>query len=78
MEKITRKRATLLGLKRFFTGEPCRNGHISERYNKPGGQCVECNRLWKQRQRERDPERVRQQWRDWSGRRKVAGSAGAE
>jgi hypothetical protein len=48
MEKITRKRATLLGLKRFFTGEPCINGHISERYNKPGGECVECNRLSKQ------------------------------
>ena len=70
VEKITRKSATLLGLKRFFTGEPCINGHISERYTKRGGECVECNRLSKQRHRARDPERVRQQWRDWSARRK--------
>jgi hypothetical protein len=78
MEKITRKQATLLGLKRFFTGEPCINGHISERYNTQGGECVECARLSRQSYRARARERVRQQWRDWSARRKVASGASAE
>lgn len=31
MEIITRSRALELGLKRFFTGKACKNGHMSER-----------------------------------------------
>lgn len=31
MEKITRKEAMALGLKRYFTGKPCKRGHIVER-----------------------------------------------
>lgn len=27
--------------KKFFTGKPCRNGHVAERYTSTGG-CVEC------------------------------------
>jgi hypothetical protein len=32
MEIITRQQAITLGLKKYFTGEPCKNGHIAERY----------------------------------------------
>ena len=93
MEKINRKTALQRGLKRFFTGEPCKNGHVSVRFLAKSGksQCLECHRLtqmryWqkqgpeqarersrlaKQRQRERDPERVRQQWREWYARQKA-------
>ena len=50
MERISRKEAKQQGLKYYFTGEPCSNGHISERlvrdYN-----CCECaaehNANWK-------------------------------
>ena len=70
MEIISRERAVQLGLKRFFTGVPCRHGHVCERYTKVVIECVECNRLSKQRQRARDPERVRQQWREWAAREK--------
>lgn len=42
--RLTRKRARRLGLKRYFTGEPCGHGHLSERYT-DSYQCVECIRL---------------------------------
>lgn len=43
-EVVSRKVAKGLGLKRYFTGLPCKNGHISER-NTSKGTCVECSRL---------------------------------
>lgn len=41
-EIITRHQAYILGLDRYFTGIPCKNGHIAARYMR-GGKCVECN-----------------------------------
>jgi len=42
MKKITREKAFNKGLKKFFTGEICTNGHNSERLTK-SGVCVACN-----------------------------------
>ena len=39
-----RKEAIENNLPRYFTGEPCKNEHIAERYTK-GNDCVECVRL---------------------------------
>lgn len=39
MERICRKKAVKLGLKRYFTGKPCPKGHISERAVK---NCICC------------------------------------
>lgn len=41
MKIVTRTEAAKAGLKRYFTGKPCKHGHCSERwvYN---GHCVEC------------------------------------
>lgn len=41
MEIISRKEAKALGLKRYYTGKECPNGHLSERkiYNHS---CIEC------------------------------------
>ena len=50
MKKISRETAARLGLKRFFTGVPCRNGHICERLVN-GKECVECHRLRQQTER---------------------------
>jgi hypothetical protein len=47
MEKITRKQALALGLKRYFTGKPCCRGHVVERLAS-AGTCVECRRLMEQ------------------------------
>lgn len=40
MQIISRIEAKAAGLKRFFTGEPCKKGHISERFL--SGSCVQC------------------------------------
>jgi hypothetical protein len=32
MEIITRQQALTLGLNKYFTGKPCKNGHVAERY----------------------------------------------
>jgi hypothetical protein len=76
---IGRDEARALGLKRFFTGRPCKRGHVAER-GVSGGKCVECRHelraanLEKARERDRentrkyraaDPERVRENWRRW-------------
>ena len=42
MEIISRKEAKEKGLKRYFTGKPCPNGHISERLVSNHG-CIRCN-----------------------------------
>ena len=47
---VTREQAQALGLSRFFTGKPCKNGHLSERSLRDGC-CVVCGyenrRGWK-------------------------------
>lgn len=39
---ITRVEAKAAGLTRFFTGKPCKHGHLSERTTCNGG-CIRCN-----------------------------------
>lgn len=41
---ISKIDAKARGFHRYFTGKPCRSGHICERYI--AGSCVECTRLW--------------------------------
>ena len=41
IEVITRSDAGRLGLRRYFTGSPCKYGHVSERYTK-SRRCIEC------------------------------------
>lgn len=44
MSKIIRRRDALaLGLKQYYTGKPCVNGHISER-RASNGLCLECSK----------------------------------
>jgi len=43
VEIISRERAKQVGLKKFFTEEPCKNGHVAERYVSSGG-CVDCSK----------------------------------
>ena len=44
MKVISKAEAAILGLKRYFTGEPCHRGHICERRTKGGG-CIECTSI---------------------------------
>lgn len=41
---ITRAEALAAGLTRFFTGKPCKHGHLSERTSVNGG-CIACNAI---------------------------------
>jgi hypothetical protein len=50
MNKISQKEAKALGLRFYFTGKPCKHGHVSERYV-AGGHCCECIRLKGQKDR---------------------------
>ena len=43
MEIISRKEAQQRGLPRYYTGKPCKHGHICERY--AVGSCVECSNI---------------------------------
>src|SRR6476660_3358209 len=55
---ISRKEAIQLGLKLYFTGDPCKRGHICER-RVTRGDCVECHRLSAIEPLACSPERVR-------------------
>lgn len=44
MNKITRKHARLLGLLHYFTGNPCKHGHITQR-RVINGNCTECEKI---------------------------------
>lgn len=44
MTIILRKQAKIAGLVRYFTGVPCKHGHIFERLTSDGG-CLKCKRL---------------------------------
>jgi hypothetical protein len=46
---LSRKEAEALGLERYFTGKPCRNGHIAERSVR--GVCLECRSEWSAKHR---------------------------
>lgn len=53
-ELVTRDVAFKSGKKRFFTGQPCGEGHIAERYVSNGG-CIECVNPYRQRRHAIDP-----------------------
>jgi hypothetical protein len=52
MQIISRAEAKAKGLKRYFTGKPCKHGHVAERqvFN---ATCVECERTALKRYREK-------------------------
>ena len=58
MNIITRREAKSRGLSRYFTGKPCKHGHIALR-DTVNGSCIECS--WKKQ----NPELNRQYARDY-------------
>jgi hypothetical protein len=60
---ISRDEARALGLKRYFTGEPCKHGHIAERYVS-SGLCSECGRARGAKWKAANPKRVREMKRE--------------
>lgn len=70
----TRKEAIALGLKRFYTGRPCKHGHISER-DVSSGTCIRCrddrSKAWYWSDRERSHAN-RNRWRAQNRERDLA------
>jgi hypothetical protein len=79
MKIISRQEAKVLGLKYYFTGNPCKHRHICERRVRDG-RCMECDKLfWRKWYREhaeeikeqlhiryvKNPEKVKERVREW-------------
>jgi hypothetical protein len=67
---IGRDEAKALGLKRYFTGKPCKHGHVAERY--AGGPCVECIREQRREWRAANLEKARETERERARRHRAA------
>ena len=58
MDIISRKAAQESGLKYYYTGEPCKHGHLANRRVNDYG-CMECRKISKNRYYEKYPEKLR-------------------
>ena len=61
---IKRRDAIRQGLTRYFTGKPCRRGHLSERFCSDKS-CVSCKSFQSKNWRQDNLERTRQMERSW-------------
>lgn len=59
---ISRADARAKGLKRYFTGKPCKHEHVAERIVANGG-CVSCLKAIESRHRDKYREKFRAKWR---------------
>ena len=80
MNAATRREAIAKGFSTYFTGKPCLRGHIAMRFINNG--CCECHktaknkesrRIYHQRDREKNKERIREQQRDRRSKIKESG-----
>ena len=84
--KHSREQAKALGLKHYYTGEPCKRGHIAKRYVS-SAECSECSRIqtakWDAANRERlnetkrkrraaNPEKAREREREAARKHRAA------
>lgn len=65
MEVISRKDAKAQGLTRYFTGRPCKWGHVAERL-RSNGTCIGCHKESALKRYWGNPERFREISRKWS------------
>ena len=64
---ILRKEAISLELGKYFTGKPCKHGHVSEKYTKEGF-CVECSKIKLRKYNKNNREKILQAQRNWVNR----------
>ena len=65
MKYVLRKDALAAGLKRYYTGEPCRRGHIAERFV-ASRRCIVCSAEDGAKQWVKCPEQKRAYHRQWT------------
>ena len=61
---ISQKEAMARGLKRYFTGKPCKHDHIAERMV-TSGHCMKCACEWVRKHHAANPEKVREKRRKY-------------
>lgn len=66
---ISRKEAKELGLKRYFTGKPCKHGHIEERYTSNKG-CKGCLKVRSSEYRNENKDKVKESLKAWRDKNK--------
>lgn len=59
----SREEANLIGTKYFYTGKPCKNGHLSKRYI--AGYCCECNSSRAKERYAKNPDAEKQRVLKW-------------
>lgn len=64
---ISRADAKAKGLSRYFTGKPCKHGHVAERIT-ANGVCTECIAAIEERYRNSHREQFREKWRKASAK----------
>lgn len=69
MQIITHKEAKEKGLKRYYTGKPCKHGHVAERYTFYKD-CVVCKNEYNKRWAKQNPEKHLQITKAWQSRNK--------
>lgn len=69
-EIVSRAEAKAQGLKRYFTGKPCKHGHVDERYVS-SGKCAPCVNLQQRVFRKKYPERVAKNKRKYHRKNKA-------
>jgi hypothetical protein len=67
MNIISCKEAKLQNLVRYFTGKPCKHGHIDERLVS-NGTCCECNRLHVSKWQKENPQKALKNYRIWQAK----------
>jgi len=73
---VTRKQAIMLGLRHYFTGKPCRRGHIAKR-QVIARSCTDCDRENCRKQYVERAEWRRQRSREWAAQNPAAHHARA-
>jgi hypothetical protein len=63
-EIIVRRQAKYFGLKRYYTGKTCKNGHIDERYTSDS-RCVTCVKETHLANYDKNKERMIERTRRW-------------
>jgi 5-methylcytosine-specific restriction endonuclease McrA len=74
---VTYSQAKAHGLKRYFTGKPCRYGHVAERCA-ANGQCFECASIKHRRWRSKNLEFARERYRKWKSANPEVAKAAAK
>lgn len=67
MEIISQKEAEARGFTKYFTGKPCKHGHLAPRYTN-GTQCCTCSYIRCTKQRLRRPDLAAQRCAEWRRR----------